>query len=115
MADINVYFFWPGLIISIVLSILLSILLTIGLNFLSRNKSLSDDPVDGGYFYESDDEPNPGNDSRAKTGGMILIGPIPIVFGNGGFRFGKNVFKYALVFFLTVLIVWFLFVRIVRL
>ncbi|WP_420891317.1 hypothetical protein [Methanimicrococcus hongohii] len=33
---------------------------------------------------------------------------MPIVFGNGGFRFDKNTFKYALAFFLIVLIIWFL-------
>ncbi len=114
MADINVYFFWPGLIVSIVLSILLSVLLTIGLNFRRRNKEFSNDSVDSEYAYESS-EPDWEGGSSAKTGGMILVGPIPIVFGNSGFRFDKSVFKYALVFFLTVLIVWFILTRAVRL
>lgn len=115
MPDLNVYFFWPGWIISIVLSILLSILLTAGLNFRRRNQGSSDASPAGGSFYDSSIEPDPENDSRTKTGGMILIGPIPVVFGNGGLRFDKSVFKYALAFFLIVLFGWVLFARIVRL
>ncbi|MDV0445574.1 hypothetical protein MmiAt1_11590 [Methanimicrococcus sp. At1] len=123
MADINVYFFWPGLIYSIIISIVLSILLTIGLNFWAKNRKHN--PESDFQFYDS--EPNRfekesengadnfGGEPRSKTGGMILIGPIPIVFGDGGFRFDKSIFKYALTFFLIVLILWFIMSRIVRL
>lgn len=121
MADINVYFFWPGLIISIAFSIIFSILLTIGLNLRTgRRRQSSDSDDDKNYSKtesdEIEDESGDGfEEPRTKAGGMIMIGPIPIVFGNGGFRFDKSAFKYALIFFLIVVIVWFILARIVRL
>lgn len=112
MTDINVYFFWPGLI----LSLILSILLTIGLNlYIQKRARTGDGFIVDENPYENDVASNPEDDFRTKTGGMIMIGPIPIIFGNGGFRFDKNAFKYALAFFLIVLIAWILLSRIVRL
>ncbi|MBZ3934917.1 TIGR00304 family membrane protein [Methanimicrococcus blatticola] len=148
MADVNVYFFWPGLIVSILLSIIFSILLTIGLNLQAKRRMNSagfetypndsdyncndncnddstnchDDYMNCHNDYEGDSDfnekrnnPNFDDEPRSKTSGMIMIGPIPIIFGNGGFRFDKNAFKYALAFFLIVLISWILLSRIVRL
>ncbi|MDR0766907.1 MAG: DUF131 domain-containing protein [Methanosarcinales archaeon] len=104
MADFNVYFFWPGLIISIILSILL----TIGLNLWARRRPQSENHFNERDFDDSSDS---NDETRTKTSGMIMIGPIPIAFGNGGFRFDKNAFKYALAFFLIVLIVWYFIFR----
>lgn len=140
MADINVYFFWPSLIISIALSILL----TIGLNLWTRRQTKSgnyndyfkNDQGDGYYenyryrndHYENEryeNEQSAYNDNsehsrrfddepRTKTSGMIMIGPIPIIFGDSGFRFDKNAFKYALAFFIIIIITWFILFRIGR-
>ena len=121
MADISVNFFWQGLIISIILSILL----TIGLNLWARKRSPSNAHFgayyDDEYFDRNSEKNNSGSESeksksfddepRTKTGGMIMIGPIPIAFGSGGVRFDKKAFKYALAFFLIVTIVWFLIFR----
>ena len=118
MADISVNFFWQGLIISIVLSILL----TIGLNLWARKRSPSNAHFgayyDDAYYNKNsktdadmDNEKNFDDEPRTKTGGMIMIGPIPIAFGSGGVRFDKKAFKYALAFFLIVTVVWFLIFR----
>ncbi|MDL2260925.1 DUF131 domain-containing protein [Methanimicrococcus sp. OttesenSCG-928-J09] len=136
MADINVYFFWPSLIISIVLSILL----TIGLNLWARRQTKSGNYNDyfendhGNGYYENNNYENEryenkqsayndnsehsrrfDDEPRTKTSGMIMIGPIPIVFGSSGFGFDKNTFKYALAFFFIIIIAWFILFRMVRL
>ncbi|MDR2943514.1 MAG: DUF131 domain-containing protein [Methanosarcinales archaeon] len=61
---------------------------------------------------ESKNESGIEEDFGAKTSGIIFLGPIPIIFGNGS---GKTVFKYALAFFMFILIILLLFSRIVRL
>ncbi|WNY28322.1 hypothetical protein MmiEs2_05070 [Methanimicrococcus stummii] len=119
MADVNIYFFGPGLIYSILISIVLSILLTIGLNWYARKQMSKDfchenNPGDAGLDYDFEDADSDGT-THTKTGGMILVGPIPIVFGNGKIGFDKGIFKYALVFFLIILILWFFLSQRVRL
>lgn len=111
MADIQIFFFWPALIISIVLSILL----TIGLNLRARRRAA------GGRIPEEIFPPDKAEEafaaerrSQTKAGGMILVGPIPIVFGSDGVRFDKSLFKYALAFFLIILVLWFIVWRITR-
>ncbi|MCL2863708.1 MAG: DUF131 domain-containing protein [Methanimicrococcus sp.] len=142
MADISFYFFWQGLVISIILSVLL----TIGMTLWSRRKSAGGGAYgfeDGSRhdFYErnrketvydsEENERNEGNERdeknergegnkgkaepRSKTSGLIMIGPIPIVFGSGGVRFDKSAFKYALLFFIIVILIWQIMVRIARL
>ncbi|MDY0266748.1 MAG: DUF131 domain-containing protein [Methanimicrococcus sp.] len=136
MADFQVYFFWPGLILSIVLSILLTLLLNLRAWKKRYNYSDSDFDSDFNSRFDSDfnsdfnsdfapdsdfdssvpsDSKNESNRfkiSQTKAGGMIMIGPIPIVFGSGGVRFDKTAFKYALIFFIIVLICWFVFGRV---
>jgi len=116
MDNINLYFFWPGLVISIVFSVLL----TIGLNLWARRKSAYREAYD---FEETDDtnetEDTNGTDEtdkpRSEMSGMVMIGPIPIIFGSGGVRFDQKAFKYALLFFIIVILIWWILSRTVRL
>jgi len=142
MDNISIYFFWPGLVISI----LFSILLTVGLNLWARKKRASGESYDfeedgrnafndktfretGHDFEEAGevdeagemdeagevDEANGANEPRSKMSGMIMIGPIPILFGSGGVRFDKKAFKYALLVFIIIILIWWIMVRTVRL
>ena len=103
MADIQFHFFWPGLFWSILFSIILSVVLTIGLNLWGR-RMMKMPEVD----YENEDTGG-FEEPRTKSSGMILIGPIPIIFGSGGIRFDKKMFIYALLFFLIFLFLYFIF------
>ncbi|MDV0447089.1 hypothetical protein MsAg5_09630 [Methanosarcinaceae archaeon Ag5] len=128
------FLFWP----SVILSVVGSIVLTAVFYFLSkRNSSQSyDDFYDGNNEYndhehndheydeyrkndrfDSNDGDSSSEDfdsqSQIKTGGVILIGPIPIAFGNGGIRFDKKNFKYALLFFLIAVLVYLMMVWII--
>lgn len=137
MADINVYFFWPSLIISIVLSILL----TVVLNLWARRQTGADRFNQHDFSHHSNhcnrrdhfdsfaadkseakemssdsdsDKRENWSDDEPQISGMITIGPIPIIFGNGGFRFDKSAFKYALAFFLIIIFTWFILFRMGR-
>jgi len=97
-----IVFFWQGLVISIILSIILSIVLTLVLNLSSKKRAgMFEDEIFGETKEEQEEREREGKESRkeSKTGGFILIGPIPIIFGSGGVRFDKNGFKWALLFF----------------
>lgn len=119
MADVSINFFWPELILSIVLSILL----TVGLNVWAHHKSVGRETCEDAGFSPANRKEESGNTRggfdfetpRSKTGGMIMIGPIPIVFGDGGFRFDKKTFKYALLFFIILIISCQFLIRTVRL
>ena len=116
MADIQFHFFAPGLMWSIILSIVLSVVLTVGLNLWGTR--MVKKPEEREYEYEKENEKEDGNgfeEPRTKSSGMILIGPIPIIFGSGGIRFDKKMFKYALLFFLIVLFMYFIFMKTIRL
>ena len=111
----EIHFFWPGLWYSLLLSILLSVLLTIGLNLWARrqtNTEASDCFIE--KEYENAD-PVDFETPQTKTSGMILIGPIPILFGSEGIRFDKKIFIYALLFFLILLFVYFILMKTIRL
>ena len=103
MADIQFHFLWPGLFWSIVLSIALSVILTIVLNLFGKRMMKMPEEIE----YYNDEEI--GEETKTKSSGMILIGPIPIIFGNGGVRFDKRMFGYALLFFLFLLFLYFMF------
>ena len=139
MADVSVYFFWPGLIISILLSILLTIGLNVRIwrrsadrelnNFENGNRNGFENGSrngfeDGGWNGFEDggrsgfNENNNTNrretiydfeepaESRSETSGMVLIGPIPIIFSGGRFRLDKRIFKYTLLLFIIVILIW---------
>jgi len=125
MDNISIYFFWPGLVISI----LFSVLLTIGLNLWARRKYADRESYDKesyeresyereSYDFEETDETE-GRDGtgQPKSGmsGLIMIGPIPIIFGSGGVRFDQKAFKYALLFFIIVILIGWILTRTVRL
>ena len=133
MDNISVYFFWPGLLISIILSVLL----TIGLNLWTRRKYAGRESYDfdedsrhafndkngrktGHDFEETGktnetNQANEANKTRTDMSGMIMIGPIPIAFGSGGVRIDRKAFKYALLFFIIVILIWWTLVQTVRL
>ncbi|WNY24873.1 TIGR00304 family membrane protein [Methanolapillus millepedarum] len=105
----EIYFlFWPSLI----LSVLGSIILTAAFYLISRrNAYSSSDPFYGSDGLNSNEEDSSSNgfesgETQIKTGGMIMVGPIPIVFGNDGMRFDKKNFKYALLFFLIAVLIY---------
>jgi len=97
-----VYFFWQGLVISIILSIVLSIGLTLFLNLSAKRRAAQKFEDDVSEIIEADEEPE--KNEKSKSGGFILIGPIPIIFGSGSVRFDKNGFKWALLFFAIVIL-----------
>ncbi|MCL2550454.1 MAG: DUF131 domain-containing protein [Methanimicrococcus sp.] len=117
MDNISIYFFWPGLVISIIFSVLL----TIGLNLWARRKSADreshDFEEDGRNAFndenyrETEHDFEETGDPRSGMSGMIMIGPIPIVFGSGKFRFDQKAFKYALLFFIIVILIWWILAR----
>ena len=116
MADIQFHFFWPGLMWSIILSIIFSVVLTVGLNLWRRRTAKSLEEIEYEYEKENEREDSGGfEEPQTKSSGMILIGPIPIIFGSGGVRFDKKMFKYALLFFLIVLFMYFIFMKTIRL
>jgi Protein of unknown function DUF131. len=116
MADIQFHFFGPGLMWSIIFSIVLSIVLTVGLNLWGRRMMKRPEEMEYEYEKENEREESGGfEEPQAKSSGMILIGPIPINFGSGGIRFDKKMFKYALLFFLIVLFMYFIFMKTIRL
>jgi len=116
MADIQFHFFGPGLMWSIILSIIISVVLTVGLNLWGRRPVKRQEEIE--YEYEKETEKGDGSgfeEPQTRSSGMILIGPIPIIFGSGGVRFDKKMFKYALLFFLIVLFMYFIFMKTIRL
>ena len=120
MADIQFHFFGSGLMWSIVLSIVLSVVLTVCLNLFGRRIAKSPEDIECEYEKEVEKEAEKEEElnfekPRAKSSGMILIGPIPIIFGSGGMRFDKKMFKYALLFFLIGLFMYFILMKTIRL
>ena len=117
MADIQFHFFGPGLMWSIILSIILSVVLTVGLNLWGRRTKNSEE-IEYENEYEKEKERENGGgfeEPKTKSSGMILIGPIPIIFESGGVRFDKKMFIYALLFFLIVLCMYFVLMKTIRL
>jgi Protein of unknown function DUF131. len=104
MADIQFHFFWPGLLWSIILSIFFSVVLTVGLNLFGKRMMKA--PEEYEYYNE---EETGFEETKTKSSGMILIGPIPIIFGSDGIRFDKRIFIYALLLFLIFLFLYFMF------
>ncbi|MCL2141889.1 MAG: DUF131 domain-containing protein [Methanimicrococcus sp.] len=102
-----VYFFWQGLVISIILSIVLSIGLTLFLNSSAKRRIAQEFEDEILEAIETDDKKEK-KDTESKSGGFILIGPFPIIFGSGGARFDKKGFKWALLFFIVVILTFLL-------
>ncbi|WNY27063.1 TIGR00304 family membrane protein [Methanolapillus ohkumae] len=113
------FLFWP----SILLSVFGSIFLTAIFYLLSRRDrknnpygpNFNDLNPDGPDFSDSQIKSSNSDldETPIKTGGMIMLGPFPILFGNGGVRLDKKNFKYALLFFLMTVLVYLILIFVV--